>query len=248
VASIPHLNELTEKFEKKGLTIIGVTDESASRISSFIEQKGIKYVIAIGGGSGYQTSGIPHSWLVSSTGEVVWDGHPAELKDDMLEEQLRKVLLRAEASLNAGKYAEGIKALETYVKKPQGEEAAKAASEAIEKVAKYGKEKLQDAERLAQDGYYAEALETVAALEKGFKGTELGDQAKKKHDAWKKDDKVKTELEASALVDKAEDLARGKKYKDAGAFLQRVLQLKKYEGTKARERAEARLKSIRQYL
>jgi hypothetical protein len=249
------LNELTEKFEKRGLTIIGVTDDPVSKLTSFIEDKGIKYVIAVGGGSGYTTAGIPHAWLVNGIGEIVWEGHPAELKDDAIETQLKSVRLRptfglpkdlkkAETSLNAGKYVDGIKALETYLKKPKSDEGEKAAKEAIEKVQTYGKETLAQADGYAQEGYYAEAMEAVAALEKGFKGTEVGDEAKKKHDAWKKDDKVKTELEAGARVDKADGLTRAKKFKEAGAFLQRVLQVKKYEGTKARERAAAKLKSL----
>lgn len=191
---------------------------------------------------------------MDSTGEIVWEGHPGELKETLIEEHLKSVRLKptfelpkdlkkAQTDLNAGKYASGVKALETYLKKPKNDADARAARDAIDAVNSHGKGKLEDADKLAGQGYYADALGLVTDLERDFKGMEVGNQAKAKRDAWKKDDKAKAEIEASAIVDKASELLRQKKTPEAQALLQRVLQSKKFEGTKARERAQEKLKS-----
>ena len=44
--SVPHLNELHAKFEAKGLSIIGVTSESAAETVPWVEGKGAKYPYA----------------------------------------------------------------------------------------------------------------------------------------------------------------------------------------------------------
>ncbi|MBI4583730.1 MAG: hypothetical protein HY717_06880 [Planctomycetes bacterium] len=85
------MNHLHEKFESKGLTIIGVTDEPAGKIEKFIDDRGIDYLVAIGGGEAYRTRGIPHAWLVGAKGEVVWEGHPMQLKEGMIEKFLKEV-------------------------------------------------------------------------------------------------------------------------------------------------------------
>ena len=88
------MNKLHDKYENKGLTIIGVTDESASMIEKFIDQRGIDYVVAIGGAGAYQTRGIPHAWLVGASGTVVWEGHPMGLKESQIEKYLAEVKFR----------------------------------------------------------------------------------------------------------------------------------------------------------
>jgi cytochrome c biogenesis protein CcmG, thiol:disulfide interchange protein DsbE len=175
---IPHLNELTEKFEKRGLTIIGVSDESPGLVKKYIETNGIKYTIAIKGANEYKTSGIPHAWLVSPKGEIVWEGHPGSLKESQIEENLTGVRLTptfsfprelrgAERDLNAGKYSAGLKTLEDHLKKPKSPETGAAAKAAIEQVKEYGASQLKEAEDLAKDGDYGEA----AAIEvRGHEG------------------------------------------------------------------------------
>lgn len=241
------------------MTVIGVTDETKGKVQPYIEQNSIEYVIALGGGGGYKTTGIPHAWLVSADRTVVWKGHPSELKEPLIEEHLAKVRLQpvfklpkdlasAEKSLNTGKYAAGVKALEKYLEKPKDEASASEARKAVEEVKTYGDDKYKQAESYAAEGYYGEAMEILAALERDFKGLEIGEKSKEKRAEWKKDTAVKAELEAGAYLDQAADLCRQKKYRAAYPLLQKVLQSKKYETTKARARAEAKLKEIEGFL
>jgi hypothetical protein len=253
------LNKLHEEYNKKGLTIIGVTDEPASKIEPFITQKGIQYVIALGGAGGYQTNGIPHAWLVAPDGSVAWEGHPASLKNEQIEEHLRsarltpefklpKELKRAQGLLDKGQYGSGLKELETYLKSPKSDEVATAAKEAVEAVTKYGSEKFEAALKLEEKGYYADILAELKQVETGFKGHELSEKAKKKADELKKDKKVKTELDAAEALAKAKDLIKQKKYKPAGAILKDIIESKKFAETKTRERAQKELQAIRSFI
>ena len=257
--SIPHLNELTEKFEKKGLTIIGVTDEPAAKIRSYIDEKGIKYVIAIGGAKEYETTGIPHSWLVGPKGSIVWAGHPASLNEKTIEENLKEVTLLPvfdlpkdlkpiEKDLAAGKYAAAVKALEAHVKKPKSPETEAAAKGTIEKIKAYGEAQLKMAEDCGKGKDYAFGAEILVGIDKSFKGLEAGDKAKNLLQTWTKDKAIKLELDGAVILQKAEAFIQAKKYKNAGPLLQQIANGKKFEGTKAREKAQKRLTAIQKYL
>lgn len=256
---IPHLNELHEKFEKRGLTVIGVSDEAAATVRPFIEKNGMKYVIALEKSSAYQSNGIPHSWLVSPKGEVVWEGHPANLKESLIEEHLKNAVLTpqfslpkdlksAERDLNAGNFTAGIKALETHLKKPRSPDTEAAARAALEQATKYGEARLKSVDELAKTQDYGTGAEILRGLEKSFKGSAVGDKAKELLAQWKKDDKIKLELEAAAYIDKATEQISAKQWKNAAGFLSQVTKQKKFEGTKARTSAEKLLATVQKKL
>jgi cytochrome c biogenesis protein CcmG, thiol:disulfide interchange protein DsbE len=83
--SIPHLNEIYKKHKDKGLVVIGLTDESNQVIRNFTKQVPIEYFAATDRNGKlnkhFGVQGIPHALLVDKTGKVVWEGHPAGLKD-----------------------------------------------------------------------------------------------------------------------------------------------------------------------
>jgi thiol-disulfide isomerase/thioredoxin len=252
VASIPHLNELTDKYGPQGLTIVGVSDEAVQKVKNFVTEKGMKYLIAIKGADEYQTDSIPHGWLISPRGEVVWEGHPADLKESAIEEQLKTALVAPkialpkdlksiERDIASAKYGEAMKALESQVKKPKTPEAGAAAQTALDQLKTYGTKRLEQAGTHAKAGDYGEAASVLKDLEKSYKGNEVGDKARDQLAEWKKDDKVKLELDGAAMLEKAETQIQAKQFKTAAGFLMQVTKGKKYEGTKARELAQKRL-------
>jgi tetratricopeptide (TPR) repeat protein len=228
-------------------------------IRQFIEQKGIRYAIAIGGASGYRTRGIPHAWLVSPRRTVVWHGHPASLRDAIIDEHIKSVRLRPEFKLpealaryekylNAGDYGRGIKYLEKYLERPKDQDVAAAAKAAIEKATKYGEDKLATVAELVKDREYAYAMETLVLLDKMFKGTPTGDTVKEKLSALKKDKTAKLELTAQKYLDKAEAYIKNKKYKLAAKYLKAIIGSGKYGETKVAEKADKRLGAISRFL
>jgi hypothetical protein len=241
------------------LTIIGVTDEPSTKVKPFIESKGIKYTIAIKGANLYKTSGIPRAWLVDPTGEVVWEGHPADLKEDAIQEHLKlayappaftlpRELRAASKHLDAGDLGAGSKALETYLKSPKNAEAEKAAREALEAIKAHASEKLVQAESLAKESNYGMASRILEHIERAYKGTEAGDKAKSTLAAWKKDKATKLELEAADLLDKAAGFMSAQNWQAASAALQKLTRSKKYEATKTREVAATKLKLVEKKL
>jgi thiol-disulfide isomerase/thioredoxin len=103
--SIPHLNDLHEKFKDKGLVVIGqnVWEGDESNVAPFIQQMGRKmtYRVALdkkakdGKGVMSETwmtaagqNGIPAAFVVDRKGRIAWLGHPMELDDKIIEDVL----------------------------------------------------------------------------------------------------------------------------------------------------------------
>jgi thiol-disulfide isomerase/thioredoxin len=107
-ASIPHLGELHNKYEKDGLVIIGVTVEEPEVVAKFIgsdkagKKMAMPYFVGIDdemGTTGVWTKdvrGIPYAFLVDKSGQVVWQGNPLG-EVDAMDAAIPKVL--------AGKYS-----------------------------------------------------------------------------------------------------------------------------------------------
>ena len=94
-ASIPHLTELQKKFKDKGVTIIGVSDETVSTVKPFVIKMGAKMEYTVAVDKDQKTSaaymgafgvgGIPHAFVVDKTGAIVWHGHPMDGLDTAIE-------------------------------------------------------------------------------------------------------------------------------------------------------------------
>lgn len=84
--SIPHLTEMQKKYANRGVVIIGVSDEEASKVKPFVNEQGDKmnYTVAIDRDrktsaaymEKYGQGGIPHAFVIDKEGRVAWHGHP----------------------------------------------------------------------------------------------------------------------------------------------------------------------------
>ncbi len=90
--SIPHLNEIYAKFKDRGLLVVGVTDEPNAVIKKFQKDVPMDYAVATDTGGRLNekmgVSGIPTAFLVNKSGEIVWEGHPMQLRDEDIEKIL----------------------------------------------------------------------------------------------------------------------------------------------------------------
>jgi thiol-disulfide isomerase/thioredoxin len=117
-ASIPHLSEMKKKLKDKDVVFIGITDEKSDVVKKFVEKMGDKmdYVVAIDGGKtskGYMEAfgidGIPHAFVVDKEGRIVWQGHPMDGLDKVLDEMVAGKYDMEAAKAKAKKAAEGEK-------------------------------------------------------------------------------------------------------------------------------------------
>jgi len=95
VKMVPHLKELHENYEEKGVQLISVSiDDKAGTAQRFINNHKMAWTQVHDGSQTKSYSkmfgvrGIPHAFIISPDGEVLWNGHPARIDqplDDALE-------------------------------------------------------------------------------------------------------------------------------------------------------------------
>lgn len=79
VKNIPHLNDLDSKYSPLGVDFIALSsDRSESQLIDCINSKGIKYNVALDGGSvdDFAVMAYPTMFVVDSDGVIVWRGYP----------------------------------------------------------------------------------------------------------------------------------------------------------------------------
>jgi thiol-disulfide isomerase/thioredoxin len=87
---IPHTTELQRKYRDQGVVIVGLTaGEEPETVASFVRALGdeMDYTIALDENMAtalayYRITGvegIPYTYLVNRTGEIVWHGHPMDV-------------------------------------------------------------------------------------------------------------------------------------------------------------------------
>jgi len=104
--SIPHLNEIHEKFKDKGLVVVGqdVWESNEQEVPKFVQKMGEKmtYRVALDSKNEEKDkgrmaatwmaaagqNGIPTAFVVDKKGQVAWIGHPMELTDKLIEDVL----------------------------------------------------------------------------------------------------------------------------------------------------------------
>ena len=91
-ASIPHLNGINKNYQDKGLVVMGISDEKPDVVAKFRKSTPMEYHVATGGSAiqkKFGINGIPHAFVVGKDGKILWEGHPMELKDDVIEKALK---------------------------------------------------------------------------------------------------------------------------------------------------------------
>lgn len=97
IAAIPHVDALYDKYQAKGLRVIGVDvwEDGKDKVEAFVKKKGdgMSYPVAYTGKGGpfeelwlkpAGVKGIPHAFLVKD-GKVIATSHPAALTDEAIE-------------------------------------------------------------------------------------------------------------------------------------------------------------------
>jgi len=93
--TIPHLKQLFEKYSSRGLQIISVSPEDPETVKPFVKENEMTYTIGLDDNKqtvhAYGIKSIPMAYLIGRDGKVIWQGHPAQLKEGQIEEALQTV-------------------------------------------------------------------------------------------------------------------------------------------------------------
>ncbi len=132
--TIPHLNELWQKYKAKDLIIIGqdVWERDEAEVTPFVKKMGDKmtYRVALDDKSkdkkgamattwmeAADQNGIPTAFLVDKKGRIAWIGHPLSLKTQTIDEVLAGTYDVQKASAEAAKDREQEEKLSALGKK-----------------------------------------------------------------------------------------------------------------------------------
>lgn len=93
IASIPHLNKLTEQFKLEDIIFISLTDEPRETVEPFLKETPIEGWVALDTDGralkAYGIRGIPHTVIIGKDGRILGRGHPEGLTAERIEAALR---------------------------------------------------------------------------------------------------------------------------------------------------------------
>lgn len=247
---VGRLNGLWEKDRDRGLLVLAVTNEDRPLVERFVKDTGCRHPVVIEGGDSvdaFGTENFPTLILIDTEGRVAWSGRPGSLEDAEIEKLLRfahplpplpKKLAPVLRSLEKGDCAGARKALEgmlagTGLDEPE----RKAATAAVKWIDDRGAAMLASAAEDEKRGEAWAAAVTLRRAAESFKGLETSTKAEAALKALDGDKDKKREVEAGDAWEKAREKVRTMKL-DLGAALCREF-AKRYEGTKAAEKAKA---------
>jgi thiol-disulfide isomerase/thioredoxin len=88
--SIPHLSEIQEKYTSQGLTVVGISTEDKAVVQQFVVEHAADMRYAVGVDpqrklyraymGTFFVNTIPHAFIVSADGRILWHGHPMGLE------------------------------------------------------------------------------------------------------------------------------------------------------------------------
>lgn len=231
-------------------------------MKGFVEKYEALYpVFAEGRANDYSTGGVPSAALIAADGTVAAVGHPNELKEDMIEEQLGKVakddrvstkaflisralpplpdkLSKIEKDLLKDKYGKALTTVEKTLDKLPDED--KEVGEKIRVwIEKKGTDGLESAARLLEKGKIFAAYRGYEEVEDLFKGHDISKRAKSEIAKIKKDKAMKLEVKAGEKWEKIqEELREARTPKDALKAIAPLCSRKYAETEAGKEAAE----------
>lgn len=240
---------------------MAVSDEDAKLVSDYVDSMGITLPVAAGSpaSGAYGVRGIPHSVLIDPQGKVAWSGSPYELSKGTVKDALKGAKKRSTSFLavpidkepegrlaapakamtggNPGKALTALRAIADDAKSTEAEKTDAAAL--IAAIEAHAKLLSDQGEAFVGARDVLKALTVFEALAKEFPGP-IGDGAKKRVEAIRKDEKLSNELAAAEALARAQEQAKKLGTTKAKGKFQEVVD--KFKGTRAAERAASMLR------
>jgi len=250
------------EFGKQGLRVLALSDEELAKVDPYVDQLDLPFLVAAGSTSKktYGVEGIPHSVLIDAQGVLVWEGHPGALSKAEIKKALKgakrpkvdhfsvridgevdKRVQKARDLAADGELASAMKDLDSILADGKADEGQKKSATALkDAIDAHAKLLADQAEQLLKAREVQRAITVLEDLSKEFASSEVGAEAKKRLAEIDSDEKLKAELEASKAFDRLKDQIRPLKKDKAKPKIEDFI--KKYQGTRAGDRAANLLK------
>ena len=226
------------RLNKKGVYIVGLSDEEDSKVASHIKEDKTPYYIASGSKSGgpYEIKGYPTFFVVNPAGKITYIGHDVSAAEKAVDKCLKDTPPKSNEELEKERAAEAATALKDadklYKKKelqqaleayeaivadyPKSPEAGKAkelvAKIKIEVAEANASEALAKADRLAADKKYPQAMTAYGKVVEEHEGTVAAKTAATKLKQLRTDKTIGKEIREAEAAKKCKgwlQMARG---------------------------------------
>ena len=260
---VPHIQELWEQYQGKGLHIFHVESQNHSheKVLLFTRKRGVTFpnpilnwcdFPLINSGAvfdwGYNCAKLPRTYLIGVDGNVIWEGKFGY--DDLLAEELKKVkypgLFRLEVAkplrsiaetFGKGGYGKALAAAENKLQTLKDEQAISDAEWIIKRANEIAERRQERVDMATDDLRYHDAIKQLDLIADEFSGTALGKDAAKKKKDLQKDPVVKKELEAWNQLEKLLDQYPSRSSELPGYLDRLDAFATKHEGQRAGEEA-----------
>ena len=237
-AAHPEVVKIHEKYSKKGVVAIGLSDEKDETVAGFLEKHKTPYAIASGTTSArdYGIRAFPTFFVVNPAGKITYIGHdvhaarksvekclkdtppksPEEMAKDRAAEAI-KDLKEADKLYKNKELAEALVAYEAvvadYPKSPSAERAqAQVDKIKIEMAESEASEALTKANRMVDDKKYAQAMTAYTKVVEDYEGTAAAKTAATKLGKLRNDKTIGKEIREAEAAKKCKgwlQMARG---------------------------------------
>lgn len=85
---------MQQDLGSRGFVILAVTNEDRRTVETFVQSNGINYIVGFdrqGTTEAWGVTGYPSAFLIDVRGRVIWEGHPASLPMNTVEQALGEV-------------------------------------------------------------------------------------------------------------------------------------------------------------
>jgi thiol-disulfide isomerase/thioredoxin len=246
----PHMVQINQKYAPKGLRIVGISlDDAPAPVQRVIKEKSFTWpqFVDVNGRIAQQwgVNGIPHVFLIGPAGDVIWEGHPAQLDkplesafiknppvlvDPKILADAKATVERATSALSAGSPAEAMKLLADVPPAALKDETlAKSVTQLQQKLSAAADAMLAEVDPLIADKKYDQAATKLRALSTGLAGFPAGAKAKQKLSELMSKPEARQQIQEAERIEKAN---------------QALAAAQKLQADKQDEPAYARFKSI----
>lgn len=220
--------QLHRRLNKKGVHIIGLSDEKDETVAKYLENNKTPYYIASGSNSGkaYDIKGYPTFFVVNPAGKITYIGHDVTAAEKAIDKCLKETPPKSNEELAREKAEEAVTALKDadklyknkelrealdayeaivadYPKTPSAEKAQELVAKIkIELAEADAKEALTKADRLVDGKKYPQAIKAYESVIEEYEGTAAAGMAKTKLKQLRTDKTIGKEIREAEAAKK----------------------------------------------